>query len=80
LKRAAEALDCEFVYALVPKIGLEATLRHQAYKVARSDLQSVSHTMHLEAQGLSVQEEDLQVARLVEEWVKHPPRKLWDAR
>jgi predicted DNA-binding mobile mystery protein A len=80
LKRAAEAMDCEFVYALVPKVGLEETLRHQAWKAARSDLKSVSQTMHLEAQGLSVQEEELQLAHLVEEWVKNPPRRLWDTR
>lgn len=80
LKRAAEAMDCEFVYALVPKIGLDETLRHQASKAARAELDPVSHTMRLESQGLTVEEENLQLSRLVEEWMKSPPRSLWDSK
>lgn len=51
LRRAAEAMDCELVYALVPKRGLEETLRHQVEQAAADQLRRVSHSMSLEDQG-----------------------------
>lgn len=50
LRRAAEAMDCTLVYALVPNASLEATVTTQARKIAIRDLQRVIHTMKLEAQ------------------------------
>ncbi|MBK7583408.1 MAG: mobile mystery protein A [Myxococcales bacterium] len=51
LRRAAEALDCTLVYALVPNTSLEAMVRDRARKIAMRDLGRVAHTMKLEAQG-----------------------------
>lgn len=51
LRRAAEALDCTLVYALVPNRSLTDTVNERARKIALRDLQRVSHTMRLEAQG-----------------------------
>ena len=51
LKRAAEALDCTLVYALVPNTSLEAIVKTRAREIALRDLGRVSHTMKLEAQG-----------------------------
>ncbi len=50
LRRAAEALDCSLVYALVPNASLEGTIRDRARKMAIRDLGRVAHTMKLEAQ------------------------------
>ena len=50
LRRAAEALDCTLVYALVPNDSLEAAVRTRARKIALRDLARVAHTMKLEAQ------------------------------
>jgi predicted DNA-binding mobile mystery protein A len=50
LRRAAEALDCTLVYALVPNDSLEAAVRARARKIALRDLARVAHTMKLEAQ------------------------------
>ena len=50
LSRAAEALDCNLVYALVPKKSLEQSVNDRARKLALSNLARVSHTMKLEAQ------------------------------
>jgi predicted DNA-binding mobile mystery protein A len=52
LRRAAEAMDCTLVYALIPRDSLETMVREQARKVARSSLQSVEHSMFLEDQGV----------------------------
>lgn len=51
LRRAAEALDCTVVYALVPNTSLEEMVRSRARTIAMRDLGRVSHTMKLEAQG-----------------------------
>ena len=51
LRRAAEALDCTLVYALVPNTSLEVMVNARARKIAMRELQRVAHTMRLEAQG-----------------------------
>ncbi len=50
LERAANALGCDLVYALIPRQPLETTLREQAAKVARAQWSAVEHTMALEDQ------------------------------
>ncbi len=80
LRRAAEAMDCELVYAFVPKTNLETSVRTQARKAASYNLDIVANTMRLEDQGLSVKENANQFDKMVEEWVKDPPRWLWDTK
>ena len=62
LERAAHALDCELVYALVPRTSLEAIVRAQAERVLARDFSAVVNSMRLEDQGLS--EDDERDARL----------------
>lgn len=50
LRRAAAALDCTVVYALVPNSSLEQAVTERARKIAVRDLERVAHTMKLEAQ------------------------------
>ncbi|MDM8084417.1 mobile mystery protein A [Cellulomonas cellasea] len=52
LARAAEALDCDLVYALVPRRSLDDTVNARAEQVARRELAPIVNTMRLEAQGL----------------------------
>ena len=52
LRRAAEALDCRLVYALVPKRGLDVTVRAQAEGIADDDLRHIEQTMALEGQSV----------------------------
>ena len=80
MQQVAEALDCIFVYALVPRSSLEETVRTQARAVAAERLQRVSHTMLLEAQGLSSAEEQASLDAAIEELVRETPRGLWDLR
>jgi predicted DNA-binding mobile mystery protein A len=51
LRRAAEAMGCELVYALVPKSGTFAELAERPVRDrAAQDVKSVMHTMMLEDQ------------------------------
>lgn len=80
LRKVAEALDCKFVYALVPIQTLDATLRRQAMRVAAKRLKQVGQTMDLEAQGLSKEDNQAQYEELVETLIRESPRELWAER
>ncbi|MDB2414181.1 mobile mystery protein A [Rickettsiales bacterium] len=77
LRKAAEALDCRVVYALIPNEGsLEVTIRKQAIKKASELVKDVDHTMQLEAQGVG--NVDAKIKELAEDLAKNPNSKLWD--
>ena len=59
LRRAAEALDCEVVYALVPRRPLAEAVAARADGRAREELERVRRTMSLEAQDVPLDEADV---------------------
>lgn len=61
LQRAADALDCELVYALVPRRDLDEMVTERARALALERLGRVGHTMALEAQAI---EESTMAAKL----------------
>ena len=54
LSRAARAMDCTLVYALIPNHGLEETLTREAEQSARRQLAHVMGTMALEDQAVGL--------------------------
>jgi predicted DNA-binding mobile mystery protein A len=50
LRRMAAALDCELVYALVPRRDLGTVVDEQAEKLAREEVLGVAHSMSIEDQ------------------------------
>ena len=77
LRKAAEALNCELVVALVPRTSLEETVREHARTRAAGERNRVVHTMRLEAQDEGV-EAALDQRRSVESWVTTRIGRLWD--
>ena len=78
LQRAAEALGCKLVYALVPEKPLADTVRERAELLARQRRAAVEHTMRLEDQAVK----DKRAARalheqIIEDLLQRPAR-LWD--
>jgi predicted DNA-binding mobile mystery protein A len=53
LRHAAEALDCVFVYAMVPKTPLEQMVKDRARDLAERQLARTDQTMRLENQAVS---------------------------
>ena len=53
LRKLAAGLDCELVYALVPHRSLAEQVEAQADRIARLEVQGVTHSMKLEDQGPS---------------------------
>jgi predicted DNA-binding mobile mystery protein A len=78
MRKAAEALDCVFVYALVPRSSLESIIREQARKVAQARLERTSHTMLLEDQRPAIEDLRRVLDATVAELMAATPRNLWD--
>ena len=76
LRRAAEALDCTLVYALVPRRSLENTVRQRARTIAIRDLQRIAHSMNLEAQGTGEAMLEDRIERYIRDEIKD--RDLWN--
>lgn len=78
LRRAAEALDCTLVYALVPNATLDGAVRARARKIATRDIGRVAHTMKLEAQGTGDTGLEARIEAYIREHLND--RDLWDER
>ncbi len=76
LRKAAEALGCTLVYALVPNPSLEGAVRTRAREIAREELARIGHSMDLEAQGLSEAEREAQIDEYVRKHLRE--RDLWE--
>jgi predicted DNA-binding mobile mystery protein A len=78
LRKAADAMDCELVYAIVPRAGsVSKALEHRARAVATQTLSRVSHTMRLEDQATSSAEQEAEIDDLVH-YLLARPQALWE--
>ncbi len=75
LRRAADALGCKLVYALVPHNSLEEIVDKRAHEVARRDVERVRHTMLLEDQRGGEDDTERLVDELAEQAKRSP--SLW---
>jgi predicted DNA-binding mobile mystery protein A len=77
LRRAAEALDCTLVYAIVPNKPLEAMVQDAAAAAARRELNAVLHTMSLEDQAPRNADRKEMVDALAAQIAEAGGRRLW---
>ncbi len=79
LRNLADAMDCQLVYALVPRAGsLRRVLERQAERVAEQLVGRVSDSMDLEAQSIGADERARQVTELKAELLRDRRRDFWD--
>jgi predicted DNA-binding mobile mystery protein A len=80
LQRAAEALGCRLVYALVPEEPLAETVRERAELIAERQRKAIEQTMRLEDQSVkgTTAAKDLR-RQFIEELLRRPAR-LWDEK
>lgn len=78
LERAAQALGCRLVYALVPERPLAETLTLRAQALADRHLAAVDQTMRLEDQGVPDKTRLLQASRQMVSDLLLRPARLWD--
>ena len=78
LRRVAEELDCELVYALVPRTSIQEMIRERADFKAKKIIEVANQHMILESQQLdesSLNEQlNLETNRLIQDM----PRDLWE--
>jgi predicted DNA-binding mobile mystery protein A len=75
LQRAAAALDCSLVYALIPNKPLERAVRDRARAFARRRREPVEHSMLLEDQTVKGRGSKARLDEIVRET---NPRLFWD--
>jgi predicted DNA-binding mobile mystery protein A len=78
LERAARALDCRLVYALVPRKPLESLVEDRAQAFAKKRLRATSHSMALENQRVDEADEQDHLERLVQKLLDQPGSALWE--
>lgn len=77
LQKAAEAMDCELVYALVPRTSLESMVRNAAANIVDKEIKSTKRTMALEAQTPDEWVTKSQREDRINKLLYGPWRKLW---
>jgi predicted DNA-binding mobile mystery protein A len=75
LRRAAAALDCTLVYALVPNQPLDETVRRRARAFARQRQSAVEWSMVLEDQRAAGEDPEAELDEIVR---TTNPRRFWD--
>ena len=77
LRKLADGLDCELVYALVPRKPLTDVVQERAAQLAKEEVYGVAHTMSLEDQRPADERIQKQVARRADELLRGKWSALW---
>ena len=77
LRKLADGLDCELVYALVPRNPLPDVVQDRATQLAKDEVYGVAHTMGLEDQRPADARIQKQVARRVDDLLRGKWSDLW---
>lgn len=81
LERAANALDCDLAYVLIPRCGgLNELVEKQAIKTAQQKLKSTKHTMALEKQSVDMDDEQEQIIRIAKSLAEKSDSSIWEVK
>jgi predicted DNA-binding mobile mystery protein A len=78
LQNVADALDCEVVYALVPRTSLREMIHTQARLLADQMISRAADTMELEDQGVAQRESRSQRDAIMRDLLSHRPKHFWN--
>ena len=78
LRRVADSLDCDLMYALVPRKPIESMLRDRARQKAQKLVAKTDVQMKLEAQQLSNEQLEAQIKMEADRLLREMPRNLWE--
>lgn len=78
LQRAANALECQLVYAFIPRKPLQDLVEERADKLARMRLQATAHSMALEDQSVNEADAQSQLSDLVKKLAEREGSVLWE--
>jgi predicted DNA-binding mobile mystery protein A len=77
LRKLADGLECELVYALVPRTSLSKTVEERARIVAMQEVSGVAQTMTLEGQRPATERLRKQVEQRAQELLRGRWSDLW---
>jgi len=77
LKETANAMGCDFYYAVVPKNKINYLIEAQARRHAVKLLRNASVHMQLENQATSPEQVELQIEKVTEQLIKEMPNWFW---
>ena len=77
MQSMAEAMNCRFVYAIVPENEVELVIRDQAIKKAKARVKAASTQMALEAQALGKEKLSAEIERIASEMMDKMPSDFW---
>ena len=77
MRRIADALEMDFVYAFVPRTSLNEMVRQQAKKIALKKMDRLNHTMRLEMQELSKEEKEKALTDMIDRILIDELKDFW---
>ncbi len=77
LKETANAMGCDFYYAVVPRGEINSLIENKARRHAVKLLHSANVQMQLEDQATSLEQIELQVDKVSEQLIKEMPDWFW---
>lgn len=77
IKKMADAMNCRFVYAVVPEKEIGQVIKERAIKKAKERVNAASTHMALEDQVLSKEALEEEVERIASEIMEKMPSDLW---
>ena len=78
LARAANALDCELVYALVPRYSLQEMVEQRVKQKASNSIAAISHSMMLEDQAVADATTAVQLEQLIRKMTMSARSDIWE--
>ena len=79
LKKVADALQCDLVYALVPRKPLGKILEDRAIQRAEASVEQIRHSMALENQETSSTYKKRAMKETARQLLEEKPKRLWDS-
>lgn len=80
MRKVADAMNAEFVYAVVPKGSVDDVIRAQARRTAEARVRRASSHMALESQSLPSEQTKRRIEDLADELVRNPPPDFWELK
>ena len=78
MQNMAQAMDCRFVYAVIPEKEIECVIKDRAVLKAKEQIKAASTQMALEAQSLNDEQLTFAVDQLASEIIEKMPSDLWN--
>lgn len=78
LRRAADAMDCDLQYVLVPRNSLKKRVENQAEAIAHRRVSRVFHTMRLEDQAPTEKVDKKEVSKMQASLLAKNWKRLWE--